>query len=124
MANPKSQPLSPFLRPRLRVTVGQQIALGPGRIDLLELIDRTGSLRAAAVQMGLSYMRAWQMIRDSNAFFITPLVEVSRGGKGGGGAGLTNAGKQVLRLYRGMEKRCLSATTRDWKQMQKLFAHK
>src|SRR5262245_9762785 len=89
-----------WLRPRLRGMVGSEIALGPGRVDLLELIQETGSLRAAAERMGVSYMRAWQLVKYTNRCFGEPLVKVMRGGKAGGGARLTESGRRTLTLYR------------------------
>src|SRR6267143_4614217 len=109
------------LRPRLRVMIGSEIALGPGRMDLLELIHKTGSLRAAAQRMGVSYMRAWKLVKFTNRCFSQPLVEVVRGGKSGGGARLTNAGQQTLALYRRMEKQCHGAVKSNWNNLRKLL---
>lgn len=47
-------------RPRLRILLGEAITLGPGKADLLEAIGRTGSISAAAREMGMSYLRAWR----------------------------------------------------------------
>ena len=69
------------VRPRLRVMWGSEIALGPGRVELLELIGQTGSLRAAAARMGMSYMRAWNLVKSTNHCFSRPLVEATRGGR-------------------------------------------
>lgn len=93
-------------RPRIRVTRSDgTIVMGPGKADLLEAIARTGSIRAAAAALGMSYMRAWTLIRTMNAAFRSPLVEKVRGGSEKGGAVLTARGEKVLRLYREMEKR-------------------
>ena len=93
-------------RPRIRVTRNDgAIVLGPGKADLLEAIARTGSIRGAATSLGMSYMRAWTLIRTMNAAFRGPLVEKIRGGSEKGGAVLTARGEKVLRLYREMEKR-------------------
>jgi molybdate transport system regulatory protein len=110
------------LRPRLRVMIGDEIALGPGRIDLLELIEETGSLRSAAKRMGVSYMRAWKLMKSTNRSSREPLVEVARGGKSGGGAKLTAAGRKAFQLYRDMEKQVHRATRTSWTEMRKLLA--
>jgi len=102
--------------------VGEEIALGPGRVDLLEFIQATGSLRAAAERMGVSYMRAWNLIKYTNRSFREPLVEVARGGKSGGGAKLTEAGKRAHALYRRMERQCCSAARSSWADLRKLLA--
>ena len=70
----------PQFRPRMRVTCGEEIALGPGKVDLLALVAETGSIREAAERMGMSYMRAWKLIKTMNACFKEPLVEAVRAG--------------------------------------------
>ncbi len=92
-------------RPRLRIRIvfGDEEMIGPGKVELLERIDRCGSIAAAGREMGMSYKRAWQLIGTLNAMFRDPLVDSTRGGPGGGGAVLTDAGHQVLGLYRTFE---------------------
>ena len=65
--------------PRLRVMCGRDAALGPGRVQLLELIGETGSLRAAAERMGMAYMTAWMHVRVLNRRFRSPVVVAQRG---------------------------------------------
>ena|SRR3954470_2075613 len=122
MGKTKSATAKSSVRPRLRVMCGSEIALGPGRVDLLELIRETGSLRAAAKQMGISYMRAWQLVKYTNRCFMTPLVEVVRGGTTGGGASLTRAGQTAVALYRRMEADCQRSVKGSWKGLRKLLA--
>jgi len=98
-----------------------ETVLGPGRVDLLEFIGETGSLRSAAARMEMSYMRAWTIVKSVNAWFHAPLVEVARGGKRGGGAKLTEAGRGIVSLYRRMEKESQSATGHTWKEIRKLL---
>lgn len=92
-------------RPALRIRIVFRDAgmIGPGKAELLERIDRCGSIAAAGREMGMSYKRAWQLIGTLNAMFRDPLVESTRGGPRGGGAVLTDVGREVLRLYRGFE---------------------
>ncbi|MCC5968547.1 MAG: LysR family transcriptional regulator [Pararhodobacter sp.] len=89
-------------RPRLRIRIvfGDEEMIGPGKAELLERIARTGSIAAAGREMNMSYKRAWQLIGTLNAMFRDPLVDSTRGGPGGGGAVLTEAGQEVLALYR------------------------
>src|SRR6059058_2561071 len=94
---------APQLRPRMRVLRGEEIALGPGKVDLLALVGQTGSIREAAERMGMSYMRAWKLIKTMNACFKKPLVEAVRGGRAHGGATLTETGRKALELYQQME---------------------
>ena len=98
--------------------VGKEIALGPGKIDLLEAILKTGSISAAAREIGLSYRRAWSMVHTMNSCFKNPLVESSKGGKGGGGARVTQTGKRVAALYRSMESQAQKSTREEWKNLK------
>src|SRR5215469_2023496 len=96
------------IRPRLRIVAGKNIAFGPGKADLLEALGKTGSITRAADELGMSYMRAWTLIRTMNRCFCEPLVAAVRGGmRGGGGARLTSRGRQVLGLYRQMDEKCV-----------------
>src|SRR5438477_5793673 len=98
------------IQPRLRVRVGEEIALGPGKVELLEFVQQTGSITEAAKHMGMSYMRAWTLIRTMNDCFKEPLVIAVRGGsKGGGGAMLTESGQRALAAYQLMTMQCLEA---------------
>lgn len=108
------------VRPRIRV-VGDDgtIALGPGKADLLDAIARTGSIRAAAAELGMSYMRAWTLVRVMNAAFRSPLVEKVRGGAEQGGAELTARGRDVLEIYKRMEEEAGKAVTRSWRELQR-----
>ena len=108
------------LRPRLRIVRDDDtIVLGPGKADLLDAIARTGSIRAAADELKMSYMRAWTLVKTMNAAFRSPLVEKERGGSDQGGAQLTARGRAVLKLYRAMEKKATKSTEELWKQMKK-----
>jgi molybdate transport system regulatory protein len=89
---------------RLRVDFGPRSALGPGKIALLEAIDRSGSLSQAALQLGMSYRRAWGLLRDLNREFDQPLATASVGGAHGGGAELTPLAIAVIAAYRAVER--------------------
>jgi molybdate transport system regulatory protein len=91
------------LEPRLRVLLGSSIAMGPGKADLLDAIAREGSITRAARHMGMSYRRAWLLVETMNRCYRAPLVETERGGPGGGGAHLTELGREALRRYRALE---------------------
>ena len=93
------------------------IALGPGKASVLDAIARTGSIRAAASELRMSYMRAWTLVRTMNAAFRSPLVEKLRGGQDQGGARLTDRGRAVLELYQRMEQEASRAVTAPWKRI-------
>ena len=98
---------------------GNQIALGPGKIDLLESIDKVGSISEAARQNNISYRRAWDMVNTMNQCFSNPLVESVTGGKGGGGAKLTSLGEKVKTIYRKMEVKASLSTKEEWNSLKK-----
>lgn len=87
---------------RLRLLFDDRLVFGPGKAELLSGIAATGSISAAGRAMGMSYKRAWSLVEEVNAAFATPLVVSARGGAGGGGASLTEAGQTVLNAYRSM----------------------
>lgn len=87
----------------VRVIVEDVRALGPGKADLLEKIGETGSISGGAREMGMSYRRAWQLVEEMNGAFVSPLVEASAGGPGGGGASLTPLGKDMLARFRALQ---------------------
>lgn len=99
----------PKCRIQIRVYTGQDIALGPCKANLLEAIGAFGSLRAAAQHLGMSYVRAWLLVKAVNRCFREPLVTFTRGGPRGGRAELTADGKRCLTGYRAMEKAGLKA---------------
>jgi molybdate transport system regulatory protein len=88
---------------RLRIVLEPDIAIGPGKADILEGIKETGSIAAAGRSMSMSYKRAWYLVETMNRCFKRPLVEASKGGRAGGGARLTELGHEVLARYRRME---------------------
>lgn len=106
------------LLPRLRVLHGDEIALGPGKVDLLQAIAETGTLAEAAKKLGMSYMRAWKLLQTMHACFREPLVHTARGGSGRGSATLTATGRAVLDLYRRMEREAQEAMAPAWAELR------
>ncbi|OBS08617.1 winged helix-turn-helix domain-containing protein [Acidihalobacter prosperus] len=109
--------------PRVRILLGSVIALGPGKADLLEAIEATGSISAAARRMSMSYRRAWVLMDTMNRSFRAPLVDTATGGSGGGGANLTPLGREILRRYRTMERRAMAAVADDIAYIEARLAH-
>lgn len=106
-------PLNQTPSPRLRILLGRSIAIGPGKAELLGLIDDTGSISAAAREMGMSYRRAWTLVETMNTAFREPLVAAATGGRGGGGASVTAFGHEVLQRYRAMEDKAVASVTAE-----------
>ena len=72
-------------------------------LELLERIDATGSITAAASAMGMSYKAAWEAVEGINNLSEQPLVERKTGGAKGGGTTLTTYGRRVAGAYRRLE---------------------
>jgi len=91
-------------------------AIGPGKIALLEAIDRSGSISAAARSLKMTFRRAWFLVETMNTAFREPVVRTSVGGREGGGAGLTPLGQEVVARYRQVqeEARKAAAPHLDW----------
>src|SRR5580692_2421364 len=115
------KPASLFIEPRLRMSYGRHFAFGPGKAELLEHIDRTGSISKAAKAMGMSYMRAWTLVKSLDRGFAEPLVNKSRGGSTRGGATLSKTGRRVLGLYREMETASKTAIRATGKRLNRLL---
>jgi molybdate transport system regulatory protein len=113
-------PVRYTIRPRFRIVDSEgTVVMGPGKADLLEAIAHTGSIRGAAGELGMSYMRAWTLVKIMNAAFRTPLVEKERGGTEKGGAHLTARGRSVLELYRAMEAKAERAVGGVWEKLKR-----
>jgi molybdate transport system regulatory protein len=89
---------------------GDQIALGPGKADLLEAIASEGSISGAGRALGMSYRRAWLLVDEMNRCFADRLVETLTGGGRDRGARVTATGRAVLAAYRELEAAAERAT--------------
>ena len=105
----------------LRILAGEFPAMGPGKARLIGLIDSTGSISAAAREMGMSYRRAWQLVEAINSSFNRPVVITAVGGKRGGGAEVTPFGREILATYQRMEDKASAAIARELKEFARLL---
>ena len=78
---------------------------GPGKMELLQGIEKTGSINKAAKAMGMSYKKAWKMVQELNAHFAQPMVITQGGGEGGGGSSVTPEAKILMTYHAGMRAR-------------------
>ena len=104
---------SPVARFRLRVTAGEAIFVGPGKIALLEAIRDTRSITAAAKSIGMSYRRAWVLVDELNGSLASAAVESAIGGERGGGSTLTALGAELIDVYRRIEATAARACAKD-----------
>jgi molybdate transport system regulatory protein len=105
----------------LRIVLEPDVAIGPGRADLLQGIKDTGSIAAAGRRMGMSYKRAWSLVESINGCFVEPLVQASKGGRRGGNTRLTPLGEDVLSAYRRMEELTDTAIDPEMKKLKRLL---
>ena len=101
---------------RLRIDIGPDCSIGPGKIALLEQIERSGSLSKAARILKMSYRRAWLLLEDLNRTLGQPVTTASIGGAGGGGARITPFGRHVVATFREIENAAMGAAAQklDW----------
>lgn len=96
--------------------------MGPGKADLLAAILETGSIAAAGRKMGMSYQKTRHLVDEMNQCFVSPLVEGFKGGAQGGGASLTDLGREVLERFRQMQLRAEKAVSKDLEAFKDLLA--
>jgi molybdate transport system regulatory protein len=98
---------------RLSIVFESGARIGPGKAALLESIRDTGSISAAAREMGMDYKRAWTLLDSMNQAFTQPVVSAASGGAKGGGATLTAFGADVLERYRRIQERAEAVANAD-----------
>ena len=107
--SPSKQRKPADVRLRMRVRIGDVVAIGPGKVELLEAVARHGSIAAAARSLAMSYRRAWLLLDELNRSLRRPAIETAQGGPQGGGARLSATGEAVVRHYREAERVALVA---------------
>lgn len=120
MASPSAQRRAALIS--VRIDLAPTGRLGPGKVDLLEAIEDTGSISGAGRAMKMSYRRAWLLVDELNRMFRQPLVEASPGGANGGGAHLTALGREVVAHYRAIESKALKAASLHIEALQGVAA--
>lgn len=88
----------------LRINLGNEGRIGPGKVELLEHIAAHGSISEGARRMGMSYKQAWMLIDDLNRLFGKPVVTAKKGGQRGGGSALTPVGLAIVARFRAIER--------------------
>jgi molybdate transport system regulatory protein len=97
----------------LRIDLDNQGRIGPGKIQLLENIDKFGSISAAGRAMDMSYKRAWDLVEEINRVCQQAAVARQTGGRNGGGAALTPFGLSLVARYRKIERDAASAVRKE-----------
>ena len=104
----------------IRIDLGGDTALGPGKARLLELVDAEGSIRGAAAAMGMSYRRAWLLLQDIETTMGAPVVTAETGGRRGGGTTLTKLGRAVINQYRKIQDRASRSVAAELRALSEL----
>lgn len=106
---------------KLKIQLGKHSFFGPGKIYLLETIKETGSISSAAKKTGMSYRKAWKLVADLNKLSNKKLVLTYTGGKGIGGAKITEEGLSLISLYRRIEKKAFLGMKKEKVELNKLI---
>ncbi len=101
---------------KLQIFCGDEIAMGPGKADLLDAIIRAGSISGGARAMGMSYRRAWLLVDAMNRCWQEPLVETVSGGSADHGAHVTTLGLKVLSQFRALQVKLVAASAQTSEQ--------
>ncbi len=113
---------SNVLKIKLQVYHGEEIAMGPGKADLVDAIGEHGSISAAAKALGMSYRRAWLLVDTMNRCWRKPLIETAPGGQARAGARVTPFGRDVVAQYRALQDGASDACGGpDWNALSKLL---
>jgi len=106
----------------VRIDLDASGRIGPGKILLLEQIQRSGSISAAGRAMEMSYKRAWDLVDEVNRICRQAAVERQTGGKNGGGAVLTPFGLSLVARYRKIERDATTAARKELEALRKEIA--
>jgi molybdate transport system regulatory protein len=117
----KSTRTRPEVRFRMRIRTGEAVALGPGKVDLLEAVREHGSISAAARSLDMSYRRAWMLIDELNRSLKSPATHSEQGGQSGGGCTLTPVGETIVRLYRDVEEEAQRSCAKQIAELTRLI---
>ncbi|TDY39014.1 molybdate transport system regulatory protein [Paraburkholderia rhizosphaerae] len=105
----------------MRIQQAGTIALGPGKVALLEAVKEHGSISGAARSMNMSYRRAWLLMDELNRSLKSPATVAEHGGQSGGGCALTPVGEEIIRLYRGIETQAYATCADDISALTRLI---
>lgn len=109
---------------KIRIQIGKNFYLGPGKILLLETIIKKGSITASAKELGMSYRKAWNLVREINEASITKIINTTTGGKGTGGATISKNGLAFIKSFRKIEKKVLLTAKKEKEYLNKNIKEK
>lgn len=106
---------------KIKIQVGKNLSIGPGKVALLESIISKGSISSAAKAMGMSYRKAWKLITEINDASLNKIIITNTGGKGIGGTKISPEGQKFIKTFRAIEKKVLTEVTKEKKYLKKIF---
>lgn len=104
------------IKSKIWIETDNGILISEGRIQLLKLIESTGSLNKASKQMNISYQKAWKLVDASNKASKEPLIATQVGGNKGGGTVITPYGKSLIESYEKINVACWKFLDEQLKQ--------
>jgi molybdate transport system regulatory protein len=108
------------IKSRIWIESEDNVLLGEGRVHLLKAIQETGSLSKAAKSLNISYKKAWQMLDSVNKSAKKPVTINSVGGKGGGGAELTEYGNSLITAFDEINKNCWEFLDKQLEKIERI----
>lgn len=114
--------ISNFLK--IRIEINKNFNIGPGKISLLESIITNGSITSAAKEMGMSYRKAWKLVKEINDASSKKIIITNTGGKGVGGTKISDDGILFIKAFRNIEQKTFKAATIEQKYLYQLFTKK
>ncbi|WP_346883393.1 molybdenum transporter [uncultured Algibacter sp.] len=108
------------IKSRIWIESDENVLLGEGRVHLLKAIEATGSLSKAAKSLNISYKKAWQLLDSVNKSAKKPVTINSIGGKGGGGAALTDYGKSLILVFDEINRNCWKFLDNELKRIENI----
>lgn len=108
------------IKSRIWIESENNVLLGEGRVQLLKAIQNKGSLSKAAKSLNISYKKAWQLLDSVNKSSKKPVTINSIGGKGGGGAELTEYGKSLVLVFDDINRNCWAFLDEQLKKIENI----
>ncbi len=115
-----SEDISNFLK--IKIEVHDNFNIGPGKIALMEAIISCGSISSAAKTMGMSYRKAWKLVKEINNASNKKIILTNTGGKGAGGTKVSPDGISFIKAFRNIEKKVFKEAINQQKYIKKIFS--
>ena len=115
-----SKDISKFLK--IKIEVHDNFNIGPGKIALMEAIISSGSISAAAKKMGMSYRKAWKLVKEINNASQKKIIITNTGGKGAGGAKVSSDGISFIKAFRNIEQKVFKESINQQEYINKIFS--